>query len=174
MREHIKRATTLSLAGVVSALMLTSPRPILVWNMSASAPVGLYALHTHNHLRHGDLIAILPTESQADFLNQRGFLDKGALLLKHVAALMGQLACRQDNHILIDGRIVATAQRYDHLGRDLPQWRGCRRLTSSEIFLLNAAPDSLDSRYFGPFHTPSVIGRATPLWTDDDRNLHQF
>jgi len=174
MREHIKRVTTLSLAGVMSALMLSSPRPILVWNMSASAPLGLYALHRLNHLRHGDLIAVQPTESQADFLNQRGFLGQGALLLKHVAALTGQLACRQDNHILIDGRIVATVQRHDHLGRDLPQWRGCRRLTSREIFLLNAAPDSLDSRYFGPFHTRSVIGRATPLWTDDDRNLHQF
>ena len=174
MREHIKRATTLSLAGVMSALMLTSPRPMFVWNMSASAPVGLYALNTPGQLRHDDLIAILPTESQADFLSQRGFLGQGALLLKHIAALTGQLVCRKDNHILIDGRIVATTRRHDHLGRDLPQWRGCRRLTSSEIFLLNAAPDSLDSRYFGPLHTRSVIGRATPLWTDENRNLHPF
>lgn len=174
MKEQVKRAATLSLAGLMSALMLASPKPILVWNMSASAPVGLYTLHTANQLHHGDLIALAPTESQADYLSQSGFLGKGALLLKHVAALTGQLACRQDNHILIDGRIVATAQRHDHLGRDLPQWHGCRRLTSGEIFLLNAAPDSLDSRYFGPFHTHSVIGRAMPLWADDDRNLRQF
>ena len=174
MKEQMKRAATLTLTGVMSALMLTSPRPIFVWNMSASAPVGLYALHRSNQYRHGDLIALTPTQSQADYLSQRGYLDKGALLLKHVAALNGQLACRQDNHILIDGRIVATAQRHDHLGRDLPQWRGCRRLIADEMFLLNAAPDSLDSRYFGPFHTRSVIGRATPLWTDDARTLHQF
>lgn len=174
MSDLMKRAATLSLAGVMSSLMLTSPRPLLVWNMTASAPVGLYALHRTNQLSHGDLIAILPTESQADFLSQRGFLGQGALLLKHIAALTGQLVCRQDNHILIDERIVATARRHDHLGRDLPQWQGCRRLTSREIFLLNAAPDSLDSRYFGPFHTRSVIGRATPLWTDENRNLHPF
>ena len=104
MKEQMTRAATLTLTGVMSALMLTSPRPIFVWNMSASAPVGLYALHRSNQYRHGDLIALTPTQSQADYLSQRGYLDKGALLLKHVAALNGQLACRQDNHILIDGR----------------------------------------------------------------------
>jgi len=29
-------------------------------------------------------------------------------------------------------------------------------------------PDSLDGRYFGPIPTSSVIGRALPLWTDED------
>ena len=29
-------------------------------------------------------------------------------------------------------------------------------------------PDSLDGRYFGPIPASSVIGRALPLWTDED------
>jgi type IV secretory pathway protease TraF len=28
--------------------------------------------------------------------------------------------------------------------------------------------DSLDGRYFGPISASSIIGRAVPLWTDED------
>ena len=57
----------------------------------------------------------------------------------------------------------------DSKGRDLPVWQGCRRIGSGELFLMNhEAPDSLDGRYFGPFPATAVIGRATPLFTDDD------
>jgi hypothetical protein len=29
------------------------------------------------------------------------------------------------------------------------------------------APDSFDGRYFGVLKTHDVIGRATPIWTDE-------
>jgi type IV secretory pathway protease TraF len=28
--------------------------------------------------------------------------------------------------------------------------------------------DSLDGRYFGPIPASSIIGRALPIWTDED------
>jgi type IV secretory pathway protease TraF len=28
--------------------------------------------------------------------------------------------------------------------------------------------DSLDGRYFGPLPTGTIIGRAMPVWTDED------
>jgi type IV secretory pathway protease TraF len=28
--------------------------------------------------------------------------------------------------------------------------------------------DSLDGRYFGPTATNQIVGRAVPLWTDED------
>ena len=31
-----------------------------------------------------------------------------------------------------------------------------------------AVPESLDSRYFGPLPASTVIGTATPLYTDED------
>ena len=31
-------------------------------------------------------------------------------------------------------------------------------------------PDSLDGRYFGPLPATTVIGRAVPLYTDEDGN----
>ena len=33
-----------------------------------------------------------------------------------------------------------------------------------------AAPDSFDGRYFGVLRMADVIGRATPVWTDEAGN----
>ena len=53
-------------------------------------------------------------------------------------------------------------------GRPLPAWSDCRHIGKGELFLMNpAAPDSFDGRYFGVLSTHSVIGRATPVWTDE-------
>ena len=55
------------------------------------------------------------------------------------------------------------------MGRDLPVWQGCRVIGDGEIFLMNwEVGDSLDGRYFGPIPASSVIGRALPLWTDEE------
>jgi type IV secretory pathway protease TraF len=57
----------------------------------------------------------------------------------------------------------------DHLGRSLPVWQGCHRIAEGELFLMNwSVRDSLDGRYFGPLPTSTVIGQATPLWTDEE------
>lgn len=153
--------------------MVFAPRhPKLVWNASASAPIGLYVLQSADPLHKQDLVAIMPTLAQENFLAARHYLVNGALLLKHVAALGGQHVCRKEAQILIDWVSVAQVQQRDRLGRMLPAWRDCRRLKEGEIFLLNAVPDSLDSRYFGPFNKGAILGRAIAVWTrrSDERS----
>ena len=89
--------------------------------------------------------------------------------MKRVAGLPGQEVCRSGGAITVDGNEMGTALERDRLGRLLPVWRGCRHILSGEVFLMNwDARDSLDGRYFGPIQTSSIIGRATPLWTDED------
>ena len=45
----------------------------------------------------------------------------------------------------------------------------CRVIRDGELFLMNwDVRDSLDGRYFGPVPASSVIGRALPLWTDEE------
>lgn len=57
----------------------------------------------------------------------------------------------------------------DRRGRPLPIWQGCRLVANGELFLMNwQVRDSLDGRYFGPLPATAVIGRATPLYTDED------
>lgn len=51
------------LAGALVSTLLIEPRPLLVWNASASAPVGLYAVGDAAPLARGDMvIARVPDE----------------------------------------------------------------------------------------------------------------
>lgn len=152
----------------IAALFSRTPR--LIWNASASAPIGLYGLHKADTLQVGDLVAVMPPKNLAAFLEQRRYLPKGVPMLKHVEALPGQKVCRQDRKVIIDGKVAAWALWRDRFFRPLPVWEGCRVLAAGEVFLLNPRWDSLDSRYFGPVSVRIVIGRAAPLYTDRDGN----
>lgn len=150
--------------GIV-IIALVDPAPRLLWNASASAPIGLYAIHATRDPGVGELVAVSPPEPLARWMARRHYVPLGIPLLKHVAAKAGQQVCRHGTHILLDGHVVATAKLRDSRGRPMPQWRGCRRLQSGELFLLNPSiPDSLDSRYFGPLPVAQMIGEARPLF----------
>ena len=140
--------------------------PFLIWNASASVPIGLYAVERPTQLRVADLIAVAPPEPLANFLADRGYLPRGVPLLKHVQALSGQSVCRNGFAVTIDGATIGEARERDSRGRPLPSWKGCHVVSADEIFLMNPrSADSFDGRYFGPLPASSVIGRAIPLWT---------
>ncbi|MEQ1515861.1 MAG: S26 family signal peptidase, partial [Usitatibacteraceae bacterium] len=140
----------------------------LVWNASASVPLGLYAITPVHQLKIGDRVAIDPPEPLAKFLATRGYLPRGVPLLKTVAALSGQRVCQIGRTIIVDGSAIGEALERDRLGRELPHWQGCRRIAADHVFLMNAAvSDSLDGRYFGPISVTAIIGKARPLWTDE-------
>lgn len=161
---------TLGAAGVIAVTALINPLPRLMWNATASVPTGLYAIDPRAGRQLGELVAVKPPEPLAGFLADGGYLPKGVPLLKHVAAMAGQRVCRTGVVVTIDGRRVGSARERDRRGRALPIWSGCRAITEGELFLMNPdAPDSFDGRYFGPLPATSVLGRATPLWTDPPR-----
>lgn len=124
--------------------------PVLIWNASASVPIGLYYLQPEDHLEVADLVAITPPERVARFLAERGYLPRGVPLLKQVLALPGQTVCRIRRLIMIDGVVMAAARERDHRGRPLPVWQGCQMIAEGAVFLMNwQSDDSLDGRYFG-------------------------
>ncbi|WP_430425133.1 S26 family signal peptidase [Phenylobacterium sp.] len=159
--------------GAAIPLALTAvwaPRPLILWNITASAPEGVYWLSTAEPLRGGELVVALPPAALETWLDAAGFLPRGVPLLKRVAALEGQRVCSGESEILVDGRPVARPRRADRFGRPLPSWSGCRTLRADEVFLLNpAARESLDGRYFGPSARRDVVARARPLWTFEGR-----
>ena len=87
-------------------------------------------------------------------------------LIKRIAAVAGDDVCAFDGAIIVNGEIVARQRKVDRAGRSLPRWNGCRELVPGEFFLLTKAPDSFDSRYFGPVTSARVIGRLAALWID--------
>ncbi|MDD9718699.1 S26 family signal peptidase [Dinoroseobacter sp. PD6] len=167
-RSSIAWTTVLSVTLIALPAVATwSPR--VLWNASASVPVGLYRLHSVGHLTIGDLVAVQSPPALSDYLDARGYLPSGVPLLKHVVALEGALVCRSSDRITVDHRRLGQAHAQDRYGRDLPVWQGCHRLGAGEVFLMNPeAPDSLDGRYFGPLPRSAITARLTPLWTVSD------
>jgi conjugative transfer signal peptidase TraF len=145
------------------------PTPKLIWNASASVPIGLYAVRPAGVLHVADLVVIRPPEPLSSFLADRGYLPKGVPLLKRVLALPGQTVCRTDRTITVDRIAMGEALERDRRGRTLPIWRGCRTVSAGEVFLMNRhSEDSLDGRYFGTLPGAAIVGRAAPLWTDEE------
>lgn len=170
MTRAILAAVTVAGVGLIAAPTAFDPPPLLVWNASASAPLGLYRIEAAGNPTVGDLVLVAPTADVAALLAERGALAPGVPLLKRMAARAGQTVCRMGERILVDGQAVATARDADRLGRPLPRWSGCLRLDPGFVFLLNRdAPDSLDGRYFGPTPAGAVQCRAIPLWTSMER-----
>ena len=159
-------AASVSLLGVAS---IASFAPRLIWNASASTPVGFYTIGEVGNLDVTDLVAVDAPEPLATFLSDGGYLPRGVPLLKRVAAVPGQRVCRTGLAITVDGVPMGDALDRDRRGRPLPVWQGCRLVANGELFLMNwQVRDSLDGRYFGPLPASAVIGRATPLYTDED------
>lgn len=161
-------AATIVMAVTVTATIGAKPKPRLVWNVSESAPIGLYAVRSTGGLAAGDLVVAYPPEALAAFLAERGYLRPGIPLIKRVVAVPGQTVCRKEFRVTVDESPVGAARDHDRKGRPLPVWQGCRVVAAGEVFLMNRdAPDSLDGRYFGPLPVDTVAGRAEPLWTHE-------
>ena len=162
----IVTTAAVSLIGVAS---IASFAPRLIWNASASTPVGFYTIGEVGNLEVTDLVAVDAPEPLATFLSDGGYLPRGVPLLKRVAAHPGQRVSRTGHVITVDGVPMGDALDRDRRGRLLPIWRGCQLVANGELFLMNwQVRDSLDGRYFGPLPATAVIGRATPLYTDED------
>lgn len=173
----IRRKRRLWTAGITALAILTIGAPLinhrptlLLWNASASVPEGLYFVQPNAPLHVGDLaVTKLPSDIQ-NLAAERQYLPRNVLLIKPVAAASGSEICRRGLAVYIDNRHVGDARAADRRHRPMPNWQGCRVLTSSEIFLMNpVVPDSFDARYFGPIPRGLSKGRALPLLTFPQR-----
>lgn len=132
-------------------------KPLLIWNYTASAPLGLYQVLDRNWTK-GDWVAVKPEPRVAAMLVQFGVLKPGRLLIKRVMAVRGDEVCRDGSVVSINGRWAASAKTQTSRGMRLPNWGGCRRLLQSEVFLLGAADASFDGRYFGVNQSAGIVG----------------
>ena len=101
--------------GVVSLMApaFLQPHRMLLWNASASVPVGIYLIETTNTRYVSELVAVLPPEPLAAFLVAGNYLPRGVPMLKHVVALPGQTVCREGLVITIDKVAVGIARERD-------------------------------------------------------------
>lgn len=159
----LSAAAAIAAAGCVAQLAF-APKPLLVWNMTASAPLGLY-WRAVGRLQRGDWVLVWPPQQAANLAAQRGYLPHRVPMVKRLQANGGDTICRSGRAISINGETRAIALFRDRKGRKLPTWDGCARLHDDQIFVLTAPPDSFDSRYFGAIPRSHIIERIVPLWT---------
>lgn len=161
----MRRATLIATGLPVFALAIASVESLpikLIYNASESAPIGLYWIDDQPAER-GDYVLVRVPDRVRNLVVERGYLPPDIPLIKRVVGADGDVLCRRNREILIDGVTVAVAQISDGLGREMPVWSGCHVLHERRVFLLQDHPNSFDSRYFGPVDRRLIIGRATPL-----------
>lgn len=159
------RTVLINVVAVGAIIMLVqrpAAAPWLVWNISPSVPLGLYAIYAADQ-RRGDLVIARLPPPFAMLAHQRGYLPIDTYLLKPVVAIAGDRVCRLDRRIVVRGTPAALAALHDTAGRRLPAWHGCRKLVPGEVFVLARPSHSFDSRYFGPLRRSDILGRAVRL-----------
>lgn len=172
MSERLSRGRIavfyLTVTGAIAIAASTTdvwPTRVL-YNASASVPLGWYAVSDPQAIGPGDLVVVRTPLRVEPLLVERGYIGAGVPLVKRVGAVPGSTVCRDDVRVSVDGTPAAVARAADAFGRPLPRWSGCRRLGLGDIFLLNSgSPGSFDGRYFGPTPARDIIGKARPLWT---------
>lgn len=159
-------ALAVAAAFLLLGTLLWEPPLILLWNASASSPIGLYAVG-HGDLRIGSIAVAWPPPGARWLAARRHYLPASVPLVKRVAAISGNRVCALGRIVSVDGRPVAVRQPRDPSGRRLPWWFGCRALRRGELFLLSAAgPTAFDGRYFGITAPGQIVGKATLLWAN--------
>lgn len=127
-------------------------------------PEGLYVLVRGAELTRGAPVAYQPSPPEAGFLEARRYTARRWPLVKRVAALGGDEACRHETTVRVNGIEAARALEADSAGRALPAWSGCRQLGRADVLLLADHPSSLDGRYFGVQARRRVLGVLVPVW----------
>lgn len=165
-RVRLGRRIAITGAGIGAVLISAAlpPAPHLVWNASASAPLGLYAVSPGAEVEPGDMVVARVPERFRRLAAERHYLPLNVPLVKRVAASAGDEVCARGPQIFLNGRPVALRRDADGRGRAMPLWSGCLRLHGRQIFLLMDNPASFDGRYFGVSDAKDVIGTARLLW----------
>ena len=118
-------------ASVIAILGLAAPLshpPRLIWNATASAPIGLYEVRSQSTFARGELVLVRPPQWVRTFAAARGYLPNTVPMVKRIAAENGDIVCRERDAVTINHRVVAHALLADREGRALPAWSGCDKL----------------------------------------------
>jgi conjugative transfer signal peptidase TraF len=165
-RRTLSRRAAVAATGSIAVLASAAfpPAPRLVWNASASAPIGLYAVAPNGIAEPGDMVIARVPERFRRLAATRRYVPINVPLVKRIAAVAGDEVCALGQELFVNGHPVAERRAADGAGRAMPAWTGCMRLRGRQLFLLMDAPESFDGRYFGVTDGGDIIGKARLLW----------
>lgn len=158
--------------------MIVPTRPVLMFNVSPSAPYGFYAVSPIQNPIRGNLVALClpsPVAKKAFskmyliYYRKSGCPEHAPLVLKRIAGLPGDNIRLEPQGLWINGRYVPGSQTRsrDHIGRVLEHVPfGQIRLDHGSIWVLGENIEiSWDSRYFGPVPESTLRYTVEPVLT---------
>jgi conjugative transfer signal peptidase TraF len=153
----------------VAALGTAIKQPAVLWNQTASEPVGLYVRSTAAP-RPGVIVAFRAPAEAFPYADRRmGYLRR-VPILKAIAAAEDDRVCTDGGVLKINGIRRGLVLDHDSHGDRLPAWRGCRELKRGEVFVFSdRIANSFDSRYYGPIDRGSILGVFEPFVVTSDR-----
>lgn len=159
MMRAIPILAVLALCAATAYEIVHPPTPRLIYNKSASAPIGWYRLYPEGAITRGAKVAAFAPAQARKLGAERGYLPEHVPLIKSVWAMGGDRICSVNGLITAPNRPDVHAAVQDGLGRGMPQIKGCFILQADEVFLISTdVQTSWDSRYFGAVSTSQILG----------------
>lgn len=165
-RRHMLAAALAAVAATgLLGTLLWPLRPLLVWNASASSPVGLYRVGPPERAAVGDIVIAWPPAEARALGAKRRYLPGNVPLVKRVAAVAGDRVCAVGEAVFVNGRLAVLRRGADPSGRPMPWWTGCEKVAEGDLFLLTpGVAEAFDGRYFGVTRRGRIVGRARLIW----------
>lgn len=165
MRKLIRIALLGLIPAPLAAAQAFAPAPLVLFNTSPSEPIGLY-VRTGDKAAVGRVVAFRPPAAAYPYVANAMPERARTSILKTIRAGAGDLVCADHQQLRVNGQVWARIAAVDRLGRCLPRWGQCRRLTDGEMFVFSTRiPNSFDSRYYGPVRRAEILGVYKPLLT---------
>ncbi len=132
--------------------------PPIIINETPSMQKGLYVrTGDAQKLKRGEIVAMPMPKNAREYLVGKLGYPADTLLIKRVAALPGDIVCRQTDTVTVAGKALQAKARDRH-NNALPNWQGCHKLSNEGIFIQGDHPGSFDSRYFGLVSSRALLG----------------
>jgi conjugative transfer signal peptidase TraF len=139
----------------------------ILYNGTASVPVGYYFSIPTKDIKVGDLFAITIADKYMQIIRKLGYPANGHLLLKRVIGVEGDVIEIAKSGVLVNNILVKNSQSQEMI-------RGIKlsplpvgyhhKLISGEFWVMGDVNNSYDSRYFGVVNTKQVLKKAIYLF----------
>ena len=138
---------------------------ILIYNATASVPVGWYIKLPMSNLEIGDYVVFDPPAEVKDFVLDRGYMTENELMMKQVGGLAGDHYCviQSTHEFYAKGKYIGQVAKKDGQDRDLPVLDGDFVVPAGKFLPITTHPFSFDGRYFGSVDMSAIQYKVYPI-----------
>lgn len=163
MKTKVKKVLVMAASTILYLCIagyITLPH-LVIYNYTASLPVGWYWLEPAASLRHGDIILCDADEDTMQLAVERQWINPNTHFLKCIYGLPGDVYEIRAHRYIVNGEDKGEIKQYDSAGRKLPlQPDGKYIVPEGYILTGTSEENSFDSRYYGPIPIKNVYNKA--------------